>query len=138
MTNEQASHALNVMLDQSPLMRRVLDAINYHDVSLVVDEHNHMIVISDGWYILPVYREVPSIGGSREMLNWQAQFSVVIPGVRTFPNGDPGYPDEYDYADLDEPKRNIFEALAAVLKNMLQKEMDDAMEAILREDARLL
>jgi hypothetical protein len=36
-------------------------------------------------------------------VGWGVSATVCIPGCRTMPNGDPGYPDEYDAVDLLEP-----------------------------------
>lgn len=36
--------------------------------------------------------------GDNDSDDWQLWKATIIPGVRTFPNGDPGYPDDVDVA----------------------------------------
>lgn len=43
----------------------------------------------------------PTLIGDR--VGWGVSATVCIPGCRTMPNGDPGYPDDYDAVDLLEP-----------------------------------
>lgn len=43
----------------------------------------------------------PALVGDR--VGWGVSATVCVPGCRTLPNGDPGYPDDYDAVDLLEP-----------------------------------
>jgi hypothetical protein len=137
MTNDQAAYALKVMLKHSHKMRRVLDEMHYQNISLSVDENENepRIVVNTDWYIIPVY----FINGNKFLLCWQTQVGVVIPGVHTFRNGDPGYPDDYDYKDIGETgetQQNIMNALRIVLFDILKQEMDNILENISHEEAR--
>jgi hypothetical protein len=44
---------------------------------------------------------------------WDVIRITVIPGVRTLPNGDPGYPDEYD-TDIDSSHSDLWAALKRI------------------------
>ncbi len=46
-----------------------------------------------------IYREVLPDG----QIAWGVSAQVVVPGVHTMPNGDPGYPDEVDVVDIAPP-----------------------------------
>jgi len=43
----------------------------------------------------------PTLVGDR--VGWGVSTTVCIPGCRTMPNGDPGYPDDYDAVDILSP-----------------------------------
>lgn len=50
----------------------------------------------DGWVDI-----FPQLVG--DAVGWGASYTACVPGCRTMPNGDPGYPDEYDVVDLLSP-----------------------------------
>lgn len=56
----------------------------------------------EGYVQLDSYIDIyPELVGDR--VGWGVSHGVCTPGIRTLPNGDPGYPDEYDVADVLSP-----------------------------------
>lgn len=53
-------------------------------------------VLIDDW--IDIY---PQLVG--DAVGWGVWYTACSPGCRTMPNGDPGYPDEYDVVDLMAP-----------------------------------
>lgn len=64
---------------------------------------------------------------------WAVSVASVRPGVRTFPNGDPGYPDEVDITDLcscDTLTGALTEAVKYVVENRVE-----TIDFAIKEDA---
>ena len=53
-------------------------------------------VLIDEW--IDIY---PQLVG--DAVGWGVSYTACAPGCRTLPNGDPGYPDDYDVVDLLTP-----------------------------------
>jgi hypothetical protein len=95
-------------------------------------------VIVDGWLNLcPTTFNKRGIGGSiRTAPSWRAERTIYVPGVRTFSNGDPGYPNDSDFEDLEqniEPAQIIFYAARQILENWIDglgetKDHEDMMK----------
>ena len=50
----------------------------------------------DGWIDI-----FPQLVG--DSVGWGVSYTACVPGCRTMPNGDPGYPDDYDVVDVLPP-----------------------------------
>ena len=72
------------------------------------------------------------------MSDWYLHEEICHPGVHTFSNGDPGYPDEYEYKDIgsytypwdlirDIVKKTFLENLGCVIEDIA---MDEQFKAI--------
>lgn len=47
----------------------------------------------------------PSLVG--DDVGWGVSYTACVPGVHTFSNGDPGYPDDYDVVDVAPPQMEV-------------------------------
>ena len=59
---------------------------------------------------------------------WGVRGETVIPGVRTMPNGDPGYPDEVDWIDIASPAIEVNTILG--IRQVPRPLMNAVVEAI--------
>ena len=58
----------------------------------------------DGYVLLEGIAIYPQeVDGIRQGVGWGVGAETVIPGCHTMPNGDPGYPDEPDFVDIEHP-----------------------------------
>lgn len=68
------------------------------DENLTGDEGMGGYVLLDGIAIYP-----QDVDGIRQGVGWGVSAETVIPGCHTMPNVDPGYPDEPDVVDIEQP-----------------------------------
>jgi hypothetical protein len=83
-------------------------------------------VVFDGWLEL----WPPEAKVHDAQIGWIASWVSVTPGVRTFNNGDPGYPDCAESVDLGEFDK-LERAVASLAKRWLeQEEENDALAKV--------
>lgn len=81
-----------------------LKAICLPQTAKVVDENLTGDAGMDGYVLLDGIAIYPQeVDGIRHGVGWGVSAETVIPGCRTMPNGDPGYPDEPDVVDIALP-----------------------------------
>ena len=81
-----------------------LKAIGLPQTAKVVDENLTGDEGMDGYVLLEGIAIYPQeVDGIRQGVGWGVSAETVIPGCRTMPNGDPGYPDEPDVVDIALP-----------------------------------
>lgn len=87
-----------------------------------------------GYYIYPskVEIDVPASIGKparkETVWGWQVDAGVTIPGCHTMPNGDPGYPDDYDWVEQGR-YQYARQAVMAVVMSILHDMVDGALQA---------
>lgn len=112
------------------------------DSVLEFDEND--LIIRDtrtGIYLGGVIMEKRTIGSIIEFAGYGVFAETLIPGCRTMPNGDPGYPDEVDVIDLGT--YNTYsaavigmakEVFAANIEIFLEREHEEMMAQSYAED----
>jgi len=93
---------------------------------------NEGLKVNDDLFVYPavITKNIKTIAGekSKQFNGWIVETPVVIPGIHTFKNGDPGYPDEMDARTILE-STNIGEVVRKAVLYDLEKRVDGFLEA---------
>lgn len=89
----------------------------------------------DGYVSIDCIDIYPALVG--DQIGWGVSATVLVPGVHTMPNGDPGYPDDADVVDIASHKvlvksiagerwrpRSAVEALKIALPQVVAERLD--------------
>lgn len=88
------------------------------------------------WGISIVWPAMVAVKGQkRPVPGFAVQREIVIPGVRTFRNGDPGYPDDVDFEELKSFATNDLAAMVRfAVTSMAMARIEDYLNAFLEEE----
>jgi hypothetical protein len=118
-------------MNTTQLAQHIKDALTFFatppkvEVKLNDDGVEAIYIADGGIEVVPETREVEvkSIAGTRKVKKegFCVYRSVLIPGVHTFRNGDPGYPDAWDVEEVDFiPTVQPFPTIEVVLKEWMR------------------